>query len=61
MRVFKIFLIVVAALFLFGDLLFWLMAHGSGHNIPVKTDLLFVVTGLGLLLLILILASKRYK
>ena len=34
---------------LFFDFFIFLMAHGSGHNIPLKTDLSFGLSGLAII------------
>jgi hypothetical protein len=40
------------------QLVFWLIAHASGHNIPIKTDVIFAATSLMLLIMIIILVIK---
>jgi hypothetical protein len=51
-------LIIVLALLLVTNLLFWLMAHASGHRIPPETDLAFLVAAT--ILLLLIFLFKRF-
>lgn len=59
MKKFLIFLKVILILLIILDLLFWLLAHGSGHLIPVQTDI-----GIGItagVLIILLIAISVYK
>jgi heme A synthase len=53
MRLLMIILKVILTSFLLLILFVWLMAHGSGHNIPLKTDLKFGITTCILLVLLL--------
>jgi hypothetical protein len=64
MRRLLLFLSVIFSIFLFFDLLVWLLAQASGHNIPIKTDWSFGIMGcifLGLLILSIYLAGKSAK
>ena len=64
MRNFTIFLKVVLILFLLATCIIWFAANGSGHNIPLKTNVKFgVVSGvlLGLLISVVYLSKKVNK
>ena len=52
---------VLVIIALCADLLFWFVAHASGHKIPSKTDWLFGRTSILLLLTCLILLFIRQK
>ena len=40
-------------IFFLVTLFIWVIAHGSGHNIPFKTELAFSITSIILLILLL--------
>lgn len=52
MRQLVIIIKVILIILLILNLFVWLMAHGSGHNIPLKTDLKFGITTCILLILL---------
>lgn len=52
MRQLLIIIKVILTILLILNLSVWLMAHGSGHNIPLKTDLKFGITTCILLILL---------
>ncbi|MBB6239848.1 hypothetical protein HDC90_004510 [Pedobacter sp. AK013] len=58
-----VFLIVksIVILLLIIDLLFWMMAHASGHIIPSKTNWAFGLSSGGLILVLILLniVSKK--
>jgi hypothetical protein len=55
----KIFLTGTLSILLAVNLLLWAAAHGSGHNIPYKTDLSFAVSSLILGLALSILHLRK--
>jgi peptidoglycan/LPS O-acetylase OafA/YrhL len=56
LNIIKIILIVLAV----ADLSMWLVANGSGHKIPNKTNGAFLIAFFVLLLLLGVLFGKRY-
>ncbi|MFB6456289.1 hypothetical protein ACE38W_13535 [Chitinophaga sp. Hz27] len=58
----SIFTILAGVLFLL-DLFFGVIAHGSGHSIPAKTDYIIALVGIGLLVMlgILVRLKRKYK
>jgi hypothetical protein len=51
-------IIVITYVLLVLNLFFWVAAHGSGHKIPLKTNLSFGISSL--VLLALALSLNRY-
>ena len=58
MRKFLIIIKFISIVLLILCLFVWLLAHGSGHAIPLKTDLQFGSTNCILLFIILVAAAK---
>jgi len=58
-QIIKFFLLVALCFTIF----VWLMYHGSGHKIPLKTDILFGVTCASLIAFyfLLFVLRKKYK
>jgi hypothetical protein len=44
MRTFIIIIITILTIFIIGDLLIWLMAYSSGHQLPTETTNMFLLT-----------------
>jgi hypothetical protein len=61
MQLLKTILLIVAILLFCANLFFWLIAHASGHNIPLKTDVIFAATSLMLLVMIIFLVIKKIE
>ncbi len=55
-KIIKVLLIII----LFSNLFVWLLAHGSGHRIPIKTDLKFGITACILFVLIIFLGKNKF-
>ncbi|RAJ80261.1 LPXTG-motif cell wall-anchored protein [Chitinophaga dinghuensis] len=56
----SLFTIVVGVLLLL-DLFFCVIAHGSGHRIPPKTDYTIALVGIGLLAMLGVLLRMKRK
>jgi LPXTG-motif cell wall-anchored protein len=54
MKILMIVLTAISSLALVTFLIIWLLANGSGHRIPAKTNWTFGLYSLGLLLLVLL-------
>lgn len=54
MRQLSVILKIILAILLLITLFVWLMAHGSGHDIPIETDLKLGITGIVLFALLIL-------
>jgi uncharacterized membrane protein YjgN (DUF898 family) len=61
MKILRIVLIIVVIFLLIFDIFFLMIAHSSGHNIPLKTDLTILFSGLFLFFLLVYLFYIEYS
>ncbi len=50
---------LLSVLALISICLFWFLYHGSGHTIPIKTDIYFLISILVIIIFIFIIKDKR--